>query len=249
MTTPKQALELKGCPFCGATPHRGLGKVYHDQLHGEPHQDFSIWCPKGHAKVTGVNAALAADEWNTRATPSLQGEDAVERVALAFHPGEQAPDVKRGSMECCIVVTENEQGKHFAFPGYYLNAYPLQYDECRCDEPCEDGCPTTGWFYDESNFEYENCYYPISSKILRWALIPDAECILATGLVPDEAAVRADEREKQRERDAETADCMADEYDATSFTSTNAEQVAALHSKEQAAHEIAAAIRSNGRGA
>jgi hypothetical protein len=58
MTTPKESLELKPCPFCGATPHRGFGKTYHDQLHGEPHQDFSIWCPKDHAKVTSVNAAL-----------------------------------------------------------------------------------------------------------------------------------------------------------------------------------------------
>lgn len=61
-----------------------------------------------------------------------------------------------------------------------------------------------------------------------------------------EAAVRADEREKQRERDAEIADCIGDKYDATSFMSPNAEQVAALRSKEQAAHEIAAAIRSGG---
>ncbi len=55
-----------------------------------------------------------------------------------------------------------------------------------------------------------------------------------------EQAIRAGEREKC----AEIADCMADEYDATSFTSTNADQVAALRSKEQAAHEIAAAIRA-----
>lgn len=58
--------------------------------------------------------------------------------------------------------------------------------------------------------------------------------------LPNESAIRADERE----RCAEIADCMADEYDATSFASTNADQVAAIRSKEQAAHEIAAAIRA-----
>lgn len=45
------------------------------------------------------------------------------------------------------------------------------------------------------------------------------------------------------ERCAEVADCYADECDAASFASTVAEQVSALRSKEQAAHEIAAAIR------
>ncbi len=78
----------------------------------------------------------------------------------------------------------------------------------------------------------------ISARILGDDTV---RAILATGLVPDESAVRADEREKC----AEIADCLGDEYDATSFASTNADQVAALRSKEQAAHEIAAAIRSN----
>ena len=68
---------------------------------------------------------------------------------------------------------------------------------------------------------------------------------LADAIVAEMGRRAADEREKC----AETADCLADEYDATSFTSTNAEQVAALRSKEQAAHEIAAAIRSNRREA
>lgn len=45
---------------------------------------------------------------------------------------------------------------------------------------------------------------------------------------------------------AEIADCFADQYDAITFTSTTAEQVAALRAKEQAANEIAAAIRSGG---
>lgn len=82
----------------------------------------------------------------------------------------------------------------------------------------------------------------LATRAARYDALAKADAILATGLAPDEAAIRADERE----RCAEIADCMADEYDATSFTSTNADQVAALRSKEQAAHEIAAAIRSGG---
>jgi hypothetical protein len=66
------------------------------------------------------------------------------------------------------------------------------------------------------------------------------DAILA--LLPDAAAIRAAAFEEA----AQVADCLADEYDATSFTSTNADQVAALRSKEQAAHEIGAAIRAAG---
>lgn len=82
MTRPSEAelIEaLKPCPFCGATPHRGPGKVQHDQLHGEPFQNFSIWCPHSHAKVTRVNAEQAAADWNTRAEGG-KGEAEVARA-------------------------------------------------------------------------------------------------------------------------------------------------------------------------
>lgn len=59
--------DLKGCPFCGAKPHQGLGKIQHCSLHGEPFQDFHIKCPKGHASVDGVNRERAVEAWNTRA--------------------------------------------------------------------------------------------------------------------------------------------------------------------------------------
>jgi hypothetical protein len=51
------------CPFCGATPHHGLGKVQHCQLHGEPFQTFSIWCPHGCAKITGGTERQALKQW------------------------------------------------------------------------------------------------------------------------------------------------------------------------------------------
>lgn len=58
--------DLLRCPFCGAKPHQGLGKVYHCQLHGEPHQDFSVFCPHGCAEFTEVNKEQAVARWNTR---------------------------------------------------------------------------------------------------------------------------------------------------------------------------------------
>ena len=56
----------KRCPFCGATPHQGEGKVRHCQLHGEPFQDFYVWCPHLCARKSGGNKALAIEEWNKR---------------------------------------------------------------------------------------------------------------------------------------------------------------------------------------
>lgn len=51
------------CPFCKATPHHGLGKVEHCQLHGEPFQRFSIWCPHGCAKITRMTETSARKDW------------------------------------------------------------------------------------------------------------------------------------------------------------------------------------------
>lgn len=69
------------CPFCGATPHRGPGKVEHCQLHGEPFQRFSVWCPRGHAKITGRNESAAREEWNMRAPSAAEAAAMLREVA------------------------------------------------------------------------------------------------------------------------------------------------------------------------
>jgi hypothetical protein len=83
-------------------------------------------------------------------------------VTLKFSDG--VPEVKPGHMMDCIVVTERD-GKRVSFAAYYLNAYPLGYNDCICE---------TGWrtFYDESNFEYDNFYHPVNATVLLWAPIP-----------------------------------------------------------------------------
>jgi hypothetical protein len=58
--------ELLPCPFCGATPHRGLTKPTTDQLHGELLQHYRIWCPHQHASHRATNEALAIESWNAR---------------------------------------------------------------------------------------------------------------------------------------------------------------------------------------
>lgn len=104
---------------------------------------------------------------------------------LKFVQG-NTPEVKAGGMDTFIIVSRNKEGRDFCYPAYYLNAYPLNYEEDCADRGCpkdanhEDGCPTTGWFYDESNFEYDNCYHSIAAEVLAWAPLPKAADVLAS---------------------------------------------------------------------
>ena len=58
--------ELKPCPFCGAKPHRQLGKIWHDSLHGDAHQDTVIKCPHLWVTMQGSEDSVV-ERWNTRA--------------------------------------------------------------------------------------------------------------------------------------------------------------------------------------
>ena len=113
----------------------------------------------------------------------------MRKIEIEFVVG-GVPDVKPGSMKLCIVAGLSKEGRKTCFPAYYLNAYPLVYEEdcvergCPKDEDHSDGCPTTGWFYDESNFEYKNCYWRIDGEVVAWAPWPDREAVHAAILAP-----------------------------------------------------------------
>lgn len=98
---------------------------------------------------------------------------------------EAVPPVKPGHMELFIVAGVSKEGRKTCYPAYYLNAYPLEYQDdceergCPKDQNHDDGCPTTGWFYDESNFEYDNCYHPINGDVIAWATWPDRNVVHA----------------------------------------------------------------------
>lgn len=74
--------ELKPCPLCGKHPHHGLGKLQHCQLHGEPFQNFRIWCTAGHAQVEEASRELAFTAWNTRADTGRLSEMEAEVARL-----------------------------------------------------------------------------------------------------------------------------------------------------------------------
>ena len=97
---------------------------------------------------------------------------------LKFKLGNVPDDIHDGQLGTYIIMTRNKDGRENVFPAYYLNAHPLEYQDtceergCPKDENHDDGCPTTGWFYDESNFEYDNCYHSISAEVIAWAALP-----------------------------------------------------------------------------
>lgn len=68
----KSGVTLKPCPFCGRQPKQGLGKVTYCQLHGDPSQDWIIWCDGFDGKTTPHARILAGDQkrcsdiWNNR---------------------------------------------------------------------------------------------------------------------------------------------------------------------------------------
>ena len=134
-------MELKCCPFCGGEAESDSLRGYRNISTGNPENAAAIYCTKCSADMTWCYRdtpeierdhvmKLLIEQWNTRATASLQGEDAVERVAR---------------IKSLLV-----------------------------------------------SFHRNSCY----PEAMTGELNDAAERILATGLVPDEAAVRADEREK-----------------------------------------------------
>ena len=120
------------------------------------------------------------------------------KIEIDFVAGSQ-PTIEEGAMLCCLaLVRAKSDGVARVIPAYYLNAHPLEYQDdcatrgCPKDEDHEDGCPTTGWFYDESNFEYDNCYYPIHGEVIAWARLPDSfKTATALNLEPVIAPVSA----------------------------------------------------------
>lgn len=97
-----------------------------------------------------------------------------DEVRIVPKPG--VPDVELGGMKCVLAYCKHTGGRESVLPAYYLHGYPLSYEDCVCDsdkEHSDDGCPTTGWFYDESNFEYDHLYHVIEGEVLGWAELPE----------------------------------------------------------------------------
>ncbi len=100
-----------------------------------------------------------------------------------WHPGTEIPPVKKGSeAEFVVAVRRSMSGKVYSFAASYLNALPLNYEyECPKGNGCEgvgcdDGCPTTGWFYetgeDGEAHQYNDLHLKDGDELVGWRNIP-----------------------------------------------------------------------------
>ena len=83
---------------------------------------------------------------------------------LNFKDG-HTPIVQKGNMKLFIVLAETVDGIHSGhkavFPAFYLNKFPLEhYEGCDCqycsdEDYSGDGMPSTGWYSENSDFDFE----------------------------------------------------------------------------------------------
>lgn len=80
------------CPFCGARPQHGLGKVLHDQLHGDPYQQYRVWCPScggygysgADVRVECIDKERAFAKWNQRVPARASDEPLATQLPYDF---------------------------------------------------------------------------------------------------------------------------------------------------------------------
>lgn len=95
------------------------------------------------------------------------------------------PDIPEGShQEVLVVAKAKKDGAFYVYGAEYLNEFPLLYPddhECNCPEGLHDRtdgcCPTTGWFEDAPNDDYDRLYTKLSLEsdyriIVAWAYMP-----------------------------------------------------------------------------
>ena len=125
------------------------------------------------------------------------------RSALATTAGEAKwfaasvpPSIPVGTQRSFIVaVRRAHSGKVYSFPAIYLNGYQLVYETGECPKGngcegngCDDGCPTTGWYSDSSEGEYDHNYAKLAlapgDEFLAWSPIqqfdPDRVALATT---------------------------------------------------------------------
>lgn len=109
----------------------------------------------------------------------------MDKTDETWKPGTEIPPVTKGSeSEFVVAVRRASSGKVYSFSASYLNAFPLEYrDGCpkgndvniAC-EGCDDGCPTTGWFYqtgeDGDSSQYNSLHLGDGDELVGWRHIP-----------------------------------------------------------------------------
>jgi len=169
-------------PTYGNLPWDQLGRDVVEAQIGRRH-DFKF-DPKfypGH-QSPGINfnsLARIVDKYRRAHPPAVARRD--------WRDGSEIPPVPKGQeREYIVAVFRTSSGKVYSFSSSYLNAMPLQYDDCPigneasgCSACTDDGCPTTGWFYltgnDGDGGSYQSLDLKDGDKIMGWREIPKWE--------------------------------------------------------------------------
>lgn len=129
-----------------------------------------------------------------RALAQSGGEPVAWREAL------EIPSVpKGGEREYIVAVYRAHSGKVYSFACTYLNATPLNCDECplgneahSCGKCTDDGCPFTGWYRltgdDGESGSYQSLHLETGDEIRGWREIPRWEDRAALASAPQPAA-------------------------------------------------------------
>lgn len=100
------------------------------------------------------------------------------QIAVNFVTTPELPDVPSGSKEKFVVVIDGKRGGSHAL-AYFLKDYPVTM-EYGCDsEGCKEthgrGCPVTGWYSVDSDFDAEDGKIPLLRRVLAWAPLKDVK--------------------------------------------------------------------------
>lgn len=104
------------------------------------------------------------------------------QLSVRFTATPALPSVAAGRKAEFLIAFETNGIRQFA-SALYLNEYPVTM-EYGCDHPdCREkhghGCPTSGWFWLDSDFTFEEGRKPIIGKVLAWAPLEEISVPLA----------------------------------------------------------------------
>ena len=101
-------------------------------------------------------------------------------IPLEFEDGDTPSEVN-GSNYFFVACRSRHDGKVRVFGAYYLNAEPLHYEDgcanCpddadKCPSSHGNGCPTTGWFTEAYDADYDQSWERVDGAVLGFAKQP-----------------------------------------------------------------------------
>lgn len=79
-----------------------------------------------------------------------------------------------------VLVPKRHADGHFIMYACYLNRYPLDMEDCICDnedEHTDDGCQHTGWFVESKHPDYDTYYETLDREVVGFAEFPDPHLV------------------------------------------------------------------------